>query len=162
MIYKPSIFSPLLSFSGATFFALDEMHTLSHGIGKHLYQLLTVDLYPNKNTHFFYTQQDKSISKNNYPFFIKRSDLKEIGLSITKSRKNIPTTFEGSFDNMIGNTEGVRAVDWQDFLLYIIPTLIVPLIESRSCRKAILALVRGCALSLQWNLTTDMLNEIRE
>lgn len=107
-------------------------------------------------------KEDKSVSNEKYPFFIKRAKLVSLGNSITNSRKNIPVSFQGSFDNFIGNTQGVRAVDWQDFLLCIVPTLVVPLIESPSCRKAILALVRGCALSLQWDLNEDMLDEIKE
>lgn len=162
MIYRPSIFSKLLSFSGFSFMAMDEFHTISHGAGKHIYQLITIDLDNKKNQHFFYLKKDKTISKRNYPFLIKRSELKKLGESITSSRKNIPVSFQGSFDNFIGNTEGVRAVDWQDFLLYIVPTLVVPLISSRSCQKALLALVRGCALALQWNLDKDMLVEMRE
>lgn len=162
MIYKPSIFSTLSSFSGSSFFGLDEMHTISHGVGKHLYQLITVDLFPNKNLHFFFTKPDKSISKDRYPFFIKKNQLKELGRKISESRQNIPVSFEGSFDNMIGNIEGVRAVDWQDFLLYIVPTLVVPLIESRSCKKAILALVRGCAIALQWELNNALLLEMEQ
>lgn len=56
--------------------------------------------------------------------------------------------------------DGVRAVDWLDFLLYVVPTLVVPYLPSTSAKKALLALVKGCALALQWRLTEDLLREM--
>jgi hypothetical protein len=74
--------------------------------------------------------------------------------------KFIPVSFEGSFEDIIGNTEGVRAVDWLDFLLYVVPTWVVPLIEGTACKKALLSLVRGCSIALQWDLTEQLIEEI--
>lgn len=162
MLYRPSIFSMLPSFSGSPYFALDELHLIGHGIAKHIYQLITVDLSPTKNTHFFYTYQDGSLARSNFPFYIKRSDLKLLGQTIENSRKHIPVSFDGSFDNFIGNTEGVRAVDWLDFLLYVVPTLVVPLVRGTACKKALLSLVRGISISLQWHLDEDLIKEIEK
>ncbi|GAA5804830.1 hypothetical protein HPULCUR_010338 [Helicostylum pulchrum] len=80
---------------------------------------------------------------------------------IAKSRKYIPTSFQGSFDNVIEKTDGTRHVDWLDILLSCIHTIVVPYIEDAATKKALLSLVKGCALSLQWNLTEHMLNEIQ-
>lgn len=112
------------------------------------------------NDSYFYTKRDNTRASANYPFFISNANLKKIGASITESRKYIPVSFQGSFDNVMRKKDGVRAVDWLDFLLYIVPTLIVPYLPSTSAKKAVLALVKGCALALQWRLTEDLLREM--
>lgn len=148
------------TFSGSSFFGLDELHLIARGIGKHIYELITVDLDIKNNTHYFYTKSDNTKSSEGYPFYIPKANLRKIGETIAKSRQYIPTSFQGSFDNLIAKTDGTRAVDWLDFLLYIVPTLVVPYLSNRVVQKALLALVKGCALALQWNLTDELINEM--
>lgn len=136
------------------------MHLISHGIGKFFYELITVDK-TGKDT-FYYTNGDKKKITANYPFYINKDQLQLIGAAITNSRNKIPTSFQGSFDNIFAKTEGTRAVDWLDFLLYVVPTLVVPFLKNdSSLRKAVLSLVRGCALAMQWNLTQRTVLEMR-
>lgn len=122
--------------------------------------MITVDLNISQNTVFFYTKQDGTKAVEGYPFFISRRNLVSIGESIARSRKYIPTSFQGSFDNIMAKTEGTRAVDWLDFLLYIVPTLVVPYLPNRTVQKAVLSLVKGCALALQWDLTEELIREL--
>ncbi len=61
---------------------------------------------------------------------------------------------------LLQKTEGFRAVDWLDFLLYIIPTLVTPYLPSRTVQKAVLSLVKGCSLALQWDLTDELISEM--
>ena len=150
------------TFSGSSMFGLDELHLIARGIGKHVYELITVANLPaSQGSIFYYTNEDGTKNSADYPFYINRNDLKSIGESIVKSRKYIPTSFQGSFDNVIEKTDGTRHVDWLDILLSCVHTIVVPYIEDAATKKALLSLVKGCALSLQWNLTEHMLNEIQ-
>ncbi|KAI9010510.1 hypothetical protein CLU79DRAFT_710433, partial [Phycomyces nitens] len=153
----PSLFAELATFSGSSFFALDELHLIARGIGKHLFELISVA--HSKDTKFYYTQ-DNTQSADNYPFYIPRSDLETIGNCISNSRQFIPISFQGSFDNIFQKIDGTRAVDWLDFLLYIIPTVVVPYLPSRAAKNAVLSLVKGCALALQWSLTYTLIDEM--
>jgi hypothetical protein len=72
----------------------------------------------------------------------------------------VPISFQGSFEDVISKTEGTRAVDWLDFLLYVVPTIVVPFIRNPPAQKAILSLIKGCALALQWELTDEKICEM--
>ncbi|OAD65336.1 hypothetical protein PHYBLDRAFT_176248 [Phycomyces blakesleeanus NRRL 1555(-)] len=157
-IYQPSIYTQLSTFSGSSFFALDELHLIARGIGKLVYDLITVTL--TKETKFYYTHPDNTLNTTEYPFHIPRADLVTIGNCITSSRKYIPTSFQGSFDNVFAKIDGTRAVDWLYFLLYLVPTLVVPYLPNRAVKTALLSLVKGCALALQWTLTSELLDEM--
>ena len=122
--------------------------------------MVTADLSTGQNTVFFYTRPDGTRTMENYPFYIPKRSLVSIGKSITESRQYIPTSFQGSFDNVFAKTEGTRAVDWLDFLLYIVPTLVVPYLPNRTVQKAVLSLVKGCSLALQWELTEELIDEM--
>ncbi|OAD75362.1 C2H2-type zinc finger transcription factor [Phycomyces blakesleeanus NRRL 1555(-)] len=128
------------------------------GIGKLVYDLITVTL--TKETKFYYTHPDNTLNTTEYPFHIPRADLVTIGNCITSSRKYIPTSFQGSFDNVFAKIDGTRAVDWLDFLLYLVPTLVMPYLPNRAVKTALLSLVKGCALTLQWMLTSELLDEM--
>ncbi|OAD68523.1 hypothetical protein PHYBLDRAFT_172950 [Phycomyces blakesleeanus NRRL 1555(-)] len=108
----------------------------------------------------FYIRPDDTFSTTEYPFFIPRTSLVTIGNCITSSRPYIPVSFQGSFDNVFSKIDGTRAVDWLDFLLYIVPTLVVPFLSNRAVKTAVLSLVKGCALALQWTLTSELLDEM--
>lgn len=148
------------TFSGSSFFGLDEMHLIARGIGHQIYELITVGLDLRNNTHYFYVNNRGKKTHEGYPFYISKNNLKKIGASISESRQFVPTSFQGSFDNVINKTEGTRAVDWLDFLLYIVPTLVVPHLPNRTVRKAVLSLVKGCTIALQWALTNELIDEI--
>ncbi|OAD70072.1 hypothetical protein PHYBLDRAFT_73877 [Phycomyces blakesleeanus NRRL 1555(-)] len=157
-IYQPSIYTQLSTFSGSSFFALDELHLIARGIGKLVYDLITITI--TKETKFYYTHPDNTLNTTEYPFHIPRADLVTIGNCITSSQKYIPTSFQGSFDNVFAKIDGTRAVDWLDFLLYLVPTLVVPYLPNRAVKTALLSLVKGCALALQWTLTSELLDEM--
>ncbi|OAD66599.1 C2H2-type zinc finger transcription factor [Phycomyces blakesleeanus NRRL 1555(-)] len=157
-IYQLSIYTQLSTFSGSSFFALDELHLIARGIGKLVYDLIIVTL--TKETKFYYTHPDNTLNTTEYPFHIPRADLVTIGNCITSSQKYIPTSFQGSFDNVFAKIDGTRAVNWLDFLLFLVPTLVVPYLPNRAVKTALLSLVKGCALALQWTLTSELLDEM--
>ncbi|OAD81231.1 hypothetical protein PHYBLDRAFT_73842 [Phycomyces blakesleeanus NRRL 1555(-)] len=147
-IYQPSIYTQLSTFSGSSFFALDELHLIARGIGKFVYDLITVTL--TKETKFYYTHPDNTLNTTEYPFHIPRADLVTIGNCITSSRKYIFTSFQGSFDNVFAKIDGTLTVDWLDFLLYLVPTLFVPYLPNRAVKTALLSLT----------LTSELLDEM--
>lgn len=155
-----SIFSGLNTFKGPLSFPIDELHTLCRGIGSLLYTILTVD--NSKTTKYFHKMDPdlEEYEREMYPFFIEKHTMEEIGQQIESTRKYLPVAFEGSFLNIIKQTRGTRAVDYNDFMLYIVPTLIVPKIRTRAAQQAIIKLVRGCSIALQWKLSIDDLNEM--
>ncbi|KAG1435432.1 hypothetical protein G6F56_013977 [Rhizopus delemar] len=48
-----------------------------------------------------------------------------------------------------------RAVDFQDFLLVVVPLIICPMIASEEARNRLIDLVDGCKLSLLKELTSE-------
>ncbi|KAK4509116.1 uncharacterized protein ATC70_007466 [Mucor velutinosus] len=156
-----SLFNQLSSCIAPQCFGFEEMHTLARGVGSELFEMLTVDRSPN-NTKFFYTYPDGELERENYPFFIPKQRLFEIGKAIEDTRSYIPVAFDGSFLNLVEKLRGTRSVDYLDNLLTIIPTLFVPELASPQARKAIMKLVRGVCLALQWEFTESRLAEIDE
>lgn len=124
-----------------------------------MWELVTVA--DSNGSNFYYTNSDGTESSAGYPFYISKANLKTIGDSITQSRQTIPVSFQGSFYNVMEKTEGTRAVDWLDFLLYVFPTLVVPYLPNNAAKDATLSLIKGCGLSLQWDITTQQIDQIR-
>jgi hypothetical protein len=157
-IRELSLFSTLSTYTGSVFFGLDEMHMVGRGIGKLVYDMLTVDI--TKTKKFFYKYPNGDFEVDAYSFYVPKSILLQVGTAIEETREFIPLSFDGSFQDVIRKTRGTRAVDWLDFLLFIVPTLIVPNLSSRRAKQAMLRLCRGCCLALQWKFTADILQEI--
>ncbi|OAD78115.1 C2H2-type zinc finger transcription factor [Phycomyces blakesleeanus NRRL 1555(-)] len=101
---------------------------IARGIGKHIYNLITVSL--TKETNIF------------------------ISIRMIPSP---PHNTHSSYQELI---DGTCVVDWLDFLLYIVLTLVVPFLPNRAVKTAVLSLVKCCALTLQWMLTSELLDEI--
>jgi hypothetical protein len=145
-----SLFTTLSTFTGTPFFLCDEMHLIGRGIS-----ILCFNLISPQNNEKFKSSSDE------YTFdfqdvFRRAKPMEKISDHINMSRINIPTSFQGSWDGLQGFN---RAVDWLDYLLYAIPTLVVPRLKHQRSKKAIMDLVNGCAIALQWNITqTDLEN----
>lgn len=129
------------------------MHSVARGIDNLVYELITVD--KTGEDGFFHTRPDESKVISSYPFLITKQNLVAIGKVMAKSAWNILTSFEGSFQDLVNKTSGTHAVDWLDFLFCIVPTLIVPLIQSNAAKQAILSLVKDCSLAMQWEITEE-------
>lgn len=148
----------LPSFSGSSFYGLDEMHLLGQGIGRFIYDII---VKVNKtNDTSYYAKKQNIFNKDGYTFKVPKAQLDLVGACITSSRASIPVSFQGSWDNLIEKTDGARAIDFLDFLLYVVPTLLVPLFPRTAVRKALIMLSRGCAIALQWELTGPLIQEM--
>ncbi|KAI8969555.1 hypothetical protein BDB01DRAFT_732242 [Pilobolus umbonatus] len=159
-ILGPSIFSLLPTFNGSSFFGLDEMHLLGQGMGRFLVELIVEVNKSPRNSHILHGVKDGASNMDGYTFKVDHQKLAAAGKMIEESRRKIPVSFQGSWDNLISRTSGARAIDFLDFLLYVVPTLIVPLFEDKNVRLALLKLVRGCAIALQWELTEGLIREM--
>ncbi|CEP17097.1 hypothetical protein [Parasitella parasitica] len=157
-----NILTQLDVFAGPQSLVFDELHnTLGRGVSSELYQMLTVSLAPS-STKFFYYGAGDGFEVEQYPFYIPRQRLIEIGKKIDEtSRFFIPVTFDGPFLNIIENTRGNRPMDYLNSALYIVPTLMVHDLKEAGARKAVVALTRGMCLSLQWRFTPESLTELQ-
>lgn len=158
------MFTKLPTFTGSSFFGLDEMHLIGQGVARLFYGLVvTANLSPNnQKKNCFYKYPDNTYNKQQYTFLIPKQELINAGHCINISRCNIPVSFQGSWDNLINKIDGARAIDFIDFLLYVVPTLIVPLFARADVRKAVISLVRGCAMALQWEFTNSQIIEMEK
>ena len=139
----PSLITSLETFSGVSFFGMDEMHLLSHGVGRLVFEILN----PAFNGIF------KPDNASNYTFELARvSNFRVFGQYIKESRETVPPSFEGAWNENFG---AYRAVDWQDFLLVAVPLIVGPRIQKRSAFNAIMNLVNGCSRALSKELTEE-------
>lgn len=137
------------------------MHLLGQGIGRFILELIVaVNKSPDSQHIFHYTSEDGTPNTAGYTFKAKYQELLQAGRLIETSRGNVPVSFQGSWDNLILSTKGARAIDFLDFLLYVVPTLLVPLFKETKVRTALLNLVRGCAIALQWKLNDRLIHEM--
>ncbi|OAD77927.1 hypothetical protein PHYBLDRAFT_73852 [Phycomyces blakesleeanus NRRL 1555(-)] len=138
--------SPLASmetFSGPFFFALDEMHGLCHGIGKQVWGLV----------------RGKYGIK--HPLCLSLATQREIGAAMVAAKSTIPTSLHGAWRDVTKNAGFFRAVDWADFLLFVVPTLVAERVQDLVARNALLGLVQTCNLLMSWELSAEDQTSIR-
>ncbi|OAD67631.1 hypothetical protein PHYBLDRAFT_173962 [Phycomyces blakesleeanus NRRL 1555(-)] len=132
--------SPLATlkvFSGPLFFALDEMHGLCHGISKQIWGLAS------------------GTYRTDHCFALSSGIQKEIGTAMYKTRNTIPTSFHGDWRDVYKNPGSFKAVDWADFLLFVVPMLVAERIGDATARNALLGLVQACNLLMSWELSAE-------
>ena len=145
----PKLFTDLKTFINPYFFFGDELHMLGHGMGHMVYKLLD----PRTDDWF------QAADVDHYPFqvslpFRQKEFMKKLGDWIVVSKPTCPAAFNYSFDKRTGY---YRAVDWQDFLLYVVPTIVVPNLRYRRAKVAVMNLVNAVSISLQKSITsTDL------
>lgn len=146
-------FGLLSTFMGTCTFRIDELHAMSN-VSKVFFDLVS-DRY---NTRY------KVVGNaENYPFELSKRDFQRLKQAMNMSRKYIPVgAFQGSWKgaDQTNAKSFYRSVDWIEWFLYVVPTLVVPCFEDEQIQKAVLSLVRGCALSMNWEITEDDLTEI--
>ena len=147
-----SLFTSMPTFLNVYFFLGDELHLLGHEMGHLVYNLLnpkTLDKYYAANPTGYSFDADMSIGQRN--LMIK------VGDCINASKSSCPAAFNYSFDKRTGY---YRAVDWQDYLLYVVPTMVIPYLKHRSAKKALMSLVNAVAISLQREISSQDLDDM--
>ncbi|OAD73945.1 hypothetical protein PHYBLDRAFT_168367 [Phycomyces blakesleeanus NRRL 1555(-)] len=81
--------------------------------------------------------------------------LKEIGTAMVSTRRSILTSFHGAWISIATRSGYFRAVDWADFILFVIPTLVAEHVRDQAARKALLDLVQTCNLLMSWELSAE-------
>ncbi|OAD78858.1 hypothetical protein PHYBLDRAFT_163952 [Phycomyces blakesleeanus NRRL 1555(-)] len=138
--------SPLATlkvFSRPLFFALDEMHGLCHGISKQVWGLVS------------------GTYGTDHCFALSSGVWKEIGTAMYKTRNTIPTSFHGNWRDVYKNPGSFKAVDWADFLLFVVPTLVAEHIGDATARNTLLGLVQACNLLMSWELSAEEQTSIK-
>ncbi|KAI8332185.1 hypothetical protein BD560DRAFT_341296 [Blakeslea trispora] len=76
----------------------------------------------------------------------------KLGVWIDQSKPTTSSVFEYSFNSRKGY---YRAVDWQQFLLYVVPTMVVPNLKYVEARNGLMSLVDACSIALQKEITSQ-------
>ena len=84
--------------------------------------------------------------------------MKNLHELIKRCASKIPKFFEGSFG---AKFVFYRAVDWQNFLLLLIPNILLRHVVQREARGSLKSLVKGCNLALRRELTERDLTRIK-
>ncbi|OAD69437.1 hypothetical protein PHYBLDRAFT_172076 [Phycomyces blakesleeanus NRRL 1555(-)] len=120
-------FAELLTLTSSAFFGQDEMHLIGHGTGHQLYQALggkfcsgTAGL--GRKSHGMHLQE--RLQRLEYPFALDVS-LDDIEKAVSTSRADILTAFIGTWRSMKESNGKRKAVDWMDFLLFVVPTVVI-------------------------------------
>jgi hypothetical protein len=79
-----------------------------------------------------------------------------------QSLSNIPTHFNGNWRGVDFSRPAslFRSVDWIETFLYCAPCIISPRFKKRETTIKVNKLIRGCLLAVQWELSTEDLEEI--
>lgn len=148
----PHSIASLPTFTGAEFFLCDEMHLIARNISKLVQDLI---FEPNK---FLQGELEDDYCFNLRSGVQKEALLRQTSEYMIASREFIPPTFEGNWSG--ANIGPLRAVDRQDILLYVIPTMVLQHLENDEAKTAIMNLVNGCTIALQWSITNVQLRKM--
>ncbi|OAD68567.1 hypothetical protein PHYBLDRAFT_172988 [Phycomyces blakesleeanus NRRL 1555(-)] len=121
----------------------DEMHGLCHGIGKQVWGLV----------------RGKYGIK--HPLCLSLATQREIGAAMVAAKSTIPTSLHGAWRDVTKNAGFFRAVDWADFLLFVVPTLVAERVQDLVARNTLLGLVQTCNLLMSWELSAEDQTSIR-
>jgi hypothetical protein len=154
----------LPTFSGASFFPVEELHMIEEGLATDILDLLVANLTP-KHNKFAYTHPPSDTNNPNftapdYTFHLEKDQVEAIGDAIEDNKPNIPSNFLGNWQNLVASRSGARAMDYADFMTYGIQNIVALMFEEDEVKEALLDISRAVELSLQWQLDDEDLNEI--
>lgn len=140
----PASIGALPTFTGAEFFLCDEMHLIARNISILVQGLI------------FTPDKFKGSLTTEYAFDLKSNINKDVLLGrvseyMVSSRKLIPARFEGNWNG--ANSGYLRAVDRQDILLYVMPTMVLQHLRDQEATSALMSLINGCTIALQWSIS---------
>ena len=122
-------------FNGPSFFGLDKMCLIGHGIAKALWRMFEGQY---GNTDFLR---------------LSNVEWQTVANSMQRSQKSIPMAFYGIEKNIAIKSEYFQVVDWIDFLLYVMLTIVIEVVDDDADVKALVSLVRACTLIQKWEIT---------
>lgn len=83
--------------------------------------------------------------------------------SIDKSTKDIPTHFNSTWKGInFGNSKAIyRSTDWIEIFLQSVPSIVSPRFKDPETTLNVNKFVRASLLSIQWEITSSDLTEIK-
>ncbi|SAM02741.1 hypothetical protein [Absidia glauca] len=149
---SPSAVAHLNTFSGGHFFGLDEMHCIGYGLGKMLFAMFQPI---KKNLYVTSKDKRKHLAARDYPFDLADLDLTKVGEAMALSKPDIPVGhFDGNWDDIV-KYPNTRAVDWINFVLFVVPTLLAPSLYYDNTREILNNLIIALHLCLSWKVDQE-------
>ncbi|OAD70093.1 hypothetical protein PHYBLDRAFT_148655 [Phycomyces blakesleeanus NRRL 1555(-)] len=150
-------FAELPTLTCSAFFGQDEMHLLDHGTGHQLYQALGGKFCPGtaglgRKSHGMHLQE--RLQRLEYPFALDVS-LDDIKKAVSTSRADILTAFASTWRSMKESNGKRKAIDWMDFLLFIVPTVVIDHLYFADAKQTVRDLVLACSIVQQWSITAS-------
>ena len=100
------------------------------------------------------------------PYLLKKSEQVAVSTAINKSLPNWPRTFDRKIKDVRNRTKDVRAIDYIDTLIYVIPTVAIEQLELTKCPEAAISslvhLIKACDLSLSWEQDQQSIDTIQQ
>ena len=148
-----SLITSLPTFMGSFSFFGDELHMISHGLGH-----MVSNLIDSRHSKRFMKAGSKQYSFEVNSQFSQKDFIEQVDQWIKESKRTTPTAFDFSFDPRRGF---FRAVDWQFFLLHIVPAIVVTYLKYDGAKEALMNLSNACAISLQKSITPNELSKMK-
>ncbi|OAD68003.1 hypothetical protein PHYBLDRAFT_68372 [Phycomyces blakesleeanus NRRL 1555(-)] len=160
----PNVSRNLNTLTSLAFFGLDMMHLIGHWISHQLYNALNskfVMINDTENNEVQQSdfdqqqQQQHQDEQDNVYMFALHIGLDQIDSCIGKPRPDIPANFTGSWRLLKETTGRQKAVNWLEFLLFVVPTVVVHKFVFARTRRAVLDLVLAYSIAQQCEGTEE-------
>ena len=148
-----SLITFLPTFMGSFSFFGDELHMIGHGLGNMISNLIDF-----RHCKRFMKKGSGEYTFDVSPRYTQKNFAEQLDQWIRESKPTTPTAFDFSFDPRIGF---FRTVDWQFFLLHIVPAMVVPHLKYDDAKEALMNLSNACAISLQKFITPSELSKMK-
>ncbi|OAD74581.1 hypothetical protein PHYBLDRAFT_145014 [Phycomyces blakesleeanus NRRL 1555(-)] len=99
-----------------------------------------------RNAHGIHLQDQ--LKHHGFPFALDVS-LEDIDKAICASRTDIPADFMGTWRSWKESNGKRKAVDWTDFLLFVVPTIVIDHFVFDHIKAAVMNLVTACRIAQQ-------------
>ncbi|KAI9243097.1 hypothetical protein BDA99DRAFT_544636 [Phascolomyces articulosus] len=132
-------FTKLSTYHSPYFFgSAEEFHMIGQNISRQILAML-------KNQHV----------NADTPFGLPKWQQALIGKAINESHLLMPIGLDGDVGDVFIRSGSSHAVDYIDFLLYVVPTVVYEVLEENECsdRDSLMNLVNGCSLALQLEIS---------
>jgi hypothetical protein len=163
-IFEPTVFSILPTFHNIYFWNWDELHGIALGVCKQLYLMLTTRINNDKTVYHHKAHIMNPLPRTqltSYTFDLTRPQLNEIARCMKKSKNLIPASYEGKWEDVTTSIVSMRAIDYLDWVLFCLSSIIIPFFEDRpETAKMLMKFVRAITLMMEWHLTTPLIDEI--
>ncbi|SAM08341.1 hypothetical protein [Absidia glauca] len=134
---------------GVTAHDNDGMYFLGYGLGKMLFAMFQPI---KKNLYVTSKGKRKYLAARDY---LGDLELTKVGEAMALSKPDIPVGhFDGNWDDIV-KYPNARAVDWINFVLFVVPTLLAPSLYYDNTREILSNLIIAMHLCLSWKVDQE-------